>query len=542
MNDKTVIDRIKICVTKRKIKTSNNPTLTQALKTDWPRWKIPIEKELQMLKQLDCYEVVYKEHIPKNAQIIPTKLDLKEKIDSVGKWIKDKARLLVLGNLEWSSTRDVFAPTANIKTLNLMFSLAAQHNLILYGLDIFGAFITADIDNAVYIQLPHNLETCEGTGPIWKLKKTLYGLNRSPKAFNDQLSAFLIEQGYKRSTVDRCLFYKRNDKKMIMFCIHVDDFAIASSHQHLIKELCDKLKTKYIISESDNLESFLGIHIVKENNKIYLSQPGHIDKIIKEARLTENMKDINTPMKVDFNDKDQDDSPRTDENKFRSLLGLLIFLLRTRPDISYAINRLATRSTKATEKDLQALKRVVHYIISTKELELVYSPNDQEQCTTISELYAWADAAYNVHQDSKSHSGICFRYGDTSGMFHSNSQKHKIVSLSSTEAEIIAAVEATKDIIYLRGLLDEIGYTQIQPTTLYADNKSLIILATKYSGNHKKVKHYLARINFMIEQVNNKVIRLEYLQSKDQKADLLTKPLGPQNFIPLRNYQLGPQR
>ena len=127
-------------------------------------------------------------------------------------------------------------------------------------------------------------------------------------------------------------------------------------------------------------------------------------------------------------------------------------------------------------------------------------------------------------------------------MFHSCSQKQKTHVLSTTEAELTTAVECTKEIMYLRNLMNEIGYAQLTPTTLYADNKSLITLATQYSGSQKRVKHYLSKINFMIEQVNNGIMHLEYLQSQNQTADTLSKPLGPSSFIPFRNEQMGPQR
>jgi hypothetical protein len=193
------------------------------------------------------------------VQILPTKMDFKTKYDSMGAFIKDKARLVVLGNLEWETLQDYFSPTAHTKTLNLLLALAVEHNFILFGLDIYGAFITADIDELVYVSLPKGLPTKHGTDRIWKLKKTLYGLKRSPRTFFDSLSAHLLAKGYLRSANDPCLFFQRvSPTEVIVFCIHVDDFAIAASHQHLIQQLKEDLKDNgYIITESDTLETFL---------------------------------------------------------------------------------------------------------------------------------------------------------------------------------------------------------------------------------------------------------------------------------------------
>ena len=219
-----------------------------------------------MLKDMGCYEEVSPDKVlvnPKTGrrhQIIPTKMDLRLKHDAMGLPTKYKGRLVVLGNQEWGDNlRDVFSPTANTKTINLLLALATQQGMHLYGLDIFGAFITAEIDEPVYVQLPKGLDPDNPESqPIWRLLRTLYGLNRAPKAFYDQLTSFLISKEYNRSINDPCLFFKiKSPGERIYFCIHVDDFAIASTHQHLIQELCDHLKTKYTITETDNLEPTL---------------------------------------------------------------------------------------------------------------------------------------------------------------------------------------------------------------------------------------------------------------------------------------------
>jgi hypothetical protein len=432
----------------------------------------------------------------------------------------------------------------NAKTINLMLALAAQENLILYGLDITGAFLTADIDDDVYIQLPDGIaeKDAEGNNQIWKLKKTLYGLNRAPKAFYDELSQHLLNHGYTRSPLDPCLFHKIvSPTRKIFFCVHVDDFAIASTHQDLIDELIRSLQQKpYQLTESDNLESFLGIHIVREGERIHLSQPGHIDKMVEAAKIEHIIKPTNIPMQSTFNDLDQDDSPLLPPSSiYPTLLGMLIYVLRTRPDIAYAVNRLATRSSIATEKDLLAIQQVIAYLRTTKHLSLTYNTKSERHRKTVARLHAWSDAAYLTHRDSKSHSGICFSLGENSGTFHAKSNKQTTVTLSSTEAELYAACEATKDIVYFRELLNELGYPQLCPTPLYVDNKSLITLAQKFSGNHKRCKHFLARINYMIEQVNRHIVKLEHVQGEVLQADLLTKPKERPGFEANRKLMLG---
>jgi hypothetical protein len=538
--------------TNRQARTSANPTFTTAKKLpDWPDWNEAIAKELQMLDDLGCFEQIRRHEVAtdpatgRKHQVIPCKIDLKLKYDAKGHPTKHKARLVVLGNQEWPTIREVFSPTVNSKTINLLLALAAQQGLTLYGLDIFGAFITADIDGPVYVQLPPGLvpPDIDGNSPIWRLRRTLYGLNRAPKAFYDQLTAFLLTGHYNRSINDPCLFFRLySDGRRIYFCIHVDDFAIAASDNELIAELCDHLKQRYTITESDNLESFLGIHIVQEDGRLYLSQPGHIAKCAKAAGITPTSKPTYIPLSPTFSDEEQDQAPPADKSAYATLLGMLIFVLRTRPDVAFAVNRLATRAAQATEKDMVALRQVASYLYTTAHLELVYNSANPEQRTTVAQLYAYSDAAYLAHTDSKSHSGLNFTLGQNTGVFHARSQKQKIVTLSSTEAEIYAAIESVKDIVFFRDILKELGYEQFEPTSLFIDNKSAITLGQAVSGHQHKVRHFMGRLRYLIEQVEAKVVRLEHMSGDIHPSDVLTKakprPGHEQNVRTL----MGPQR
>jgi hypothetical protein len=198
---------------------------------------------------------------------------------------------------------------------------------------------------------------------------------------------------------------------------------------------------------------------------------------------------------------------------------------------------MAMRTSKATEKDIKSLRRIAAYLQQTRYLELVYSKG-----TGVPSLYAYSDASFISHSDGKSHMGFCIGYGSKSGFFYARSAKQKMVTLSSTESEAYTAVEATKDIIYFRNVLAELGFPITSPSPLWVDNKSLIELATRFSGNHKRVRHFLVRIHFLMEQVNEKTISMEYVDTTANTADQLTKPLTGTPFLLGRQSLMGPQR
>jgi hypothetical protein len=325
--------------------------------------------------------------------------------------------------------------------------------------------------------------------------------------------------------------------QMLIMVIHVDGFAIASSDDQLRSELLCVLRSRYIISTSSLLETFLGIHLkYLSDGSVLMTQPSKIDEVLlMTGRRPDKVATV--PMSTLFNDSDQNMSPRCDQKEYLKLLGKLIFVTKTRPDVSYAVNRLATRSQVATEKDWYALVRVVSYLEGTKNLGIRFEKGLGSDGVV---LNGWVDASYATHGDSKSHTGYCLSLGSArNGMFYSRTLKQSNVTLSSTEAENAAAVECVKEIIWFRQLLAELGLPQASPTVLRADNSSMITLAQAFSGQHKKTKHFMVKINFMIENVKNGEIVLNHVPSEANIADILTKPLGPVDFIRLRPLLLG---
>ena len=299
------------------------------------------------------------------------------------------------------------------------------------------------------------------------------------------------------------------------------------------------MKSRYQITVQTSVEDFIGLNISHlDDGSIVLTQPHQIEMIARDYNLL-NVDPPKVPMSSLFNDEYQDAAPKIDIERYMRLLGRLLFIIKTRPDIAYAINRLATRSHCATERDFKALLRVASYLYGTRTLGLKIKKTSPQNRAAAARLSCYVDASYATHPDSKSHTGYCFSLGDTMAMFYSRTFKQSNVTLSSTEAENAAAVEATKEIMWFRELLGELGFPQLEPTLMFADNASMITLANDFSGNHKRVKHYMTRINFMIEQVQLQSIRLEHVSSEDNVADILTKPLGPTAFLRLRPILMG---
>jgi len=516
----------------RKTRSLLNPTVKQALSGDNKlEWQQAIEQELETLSSLDTYEAINKHDIPQGAQILPSQIILKQKVDATGKFTKKKARLVVLGNLQRVKETNTFAPTANKDTFRMLIAITAYYGLILTGFDIYGAFLNASISKPTFIVLPNNVETINGESNIWKLKKTLYGLAESPSAFHKHVTKVLLTK-YTRSINDPCLFFLLSGALFIFILLHVDDFAVATTNQELIDDLKLLLESTYVIEEDPGLTKYIGFQIVTNPDRsMTVSQPGLIDSLISKYGIVTTAK---TPMSSTFSTLQDSDSPLCDIHEYRVLNGALLYICETRFDIKFAMNVLSMLSAAPQEKHFQALKRVLRYLLGTKMQGLTFLPAQPNSDGTISPpiLSAIVDAAHNVHTKSRSHIGFCAKLGENStAMFMASSHPTSTVLTSSTESETLALATCTKYVMYASNLLKEMGFEQKRPVIIYEDNQSAISLCENPDGMRKKAKHFLSHIHFVQNQIDDRIIELQYIQTESNIADALTKPLTGSDFI-----------
>ena len=214
------------------------------------------------------------------------------------------------------------------------------------------------------------------------------------------------------------------------------------------------------------------------------------------------------------------------KTNYQSMLGSIMYImLQTRPDIAYAISKLSQFSSNPTERHFQALKRVLQYLKGTQDLGLTYRKEKK------GELLGWTDSSWACDiDDSKSTSGYLVQLNGAAVSW--SSQKQPTVAKSTCEAEYMGQSDAGSEIVWLRGLLEDLGVTPNGPTTLYADNQGAIRLANN-PENHRRTKHIAVRYHYTRELVENSIVKLVYKETRDMLADCLTKPLGRTKFEPV---------
>lgn len=504
-----------LCVTELDDQNIMDITLEDALNGPESNfWKASMEQELESFKKNDAWELVDK---PSDSTIVQSKWVFKKKYDSVGN-VRYRARLVAKGFSQKAGIdyHETFSPVLRYTTLRLLFSLAVKLDLDIRHLDVTTAFLNGFLNESVYMQKPVFFKDCKGDdNKVLKLKRAIYGLKQSSRAWYQRVNDYLVSLGYMKSKYEPCLFTKFEGNVKVIIALFVDDFFIFYNCKMATSQLIQDLSSQFQIKDLGQIKQCLGLRVNMHENVITVDQEQYVESLLKRFNMT-HCKSAETPMEINLRLKE---SNSFCEKKFpyKQLIGSLMYLaVLTRPDIAYSVCYLSQFNNSYDDTHWKHLKRILKYLSGTKNYGLVFTKDD-----SYIEGYADADWASDA-KDRKSFSGYCFKLSGTVVSFECRKQRN--VALSSTEAEYISMSEASKEAIYLKNLLFEI-LGNSETITLYNDCQSAqkLILNPVY---HRRSKHIDVRYHFVREAVANKFINVDYLETSEMPADIFTKSLG----------------
>jgi hypothetical protein len=353
----------------------------------------------------------------------------------------------------------------------------------------------------------------------------------------------MVEWGFTRLQCEHCVYYRRDQYGTIMCAIHVDDFLNVGSSTAALSRFKDQLRTEWEIADLGEATFCVGIAINRDRAKrtISLSQTALIDRLVSQFGL-QDAHPVTAPMEAGLrlarlskDSLDADVVDRMARTPYRQLVGSLNYIAcGTRPDISFALQQLSKHLDSYGPAHWEAAKRVVRYLKGTRNLQLVLGG------AHVADLLGFTDASFATCPNTlRSVGGYCFSLG--SGMVTWGARSQKTVSLSSCEAEYIAACHATQELVWLRALLDGIRLTQVSPTPLLCDNQGSIVLSEDPSF-HARVKHVDIKYHYIRERVAKKELILRYVEGTKNLADAFTKlrSIFPSIWLNLRGtYELG---
>ena len=477
-----------------------------------------------MIKKNQTWELTDK---PENRTVIGLKWIFKRKENPDGSLNKLKARLVVkvYSQIPGVDFVETFAPVARYETLKLLIALAAQNQWQIYHLDVKSAFLNGKLDEDIYVEQPAGFVIEGADNKVYKLKKALYCLKQAPRAWYSCIDSHLHKLGFKRSKSEFTLYVRKRLENVIIVSIYVDDILIIGNVEQEIAEFKEEMQHDFEMSDLGIMSYFLGIEIEQLSNGIFLSQRKYISSILRKFGM-ENSKAVATPMAANLKLSKSDGTQEVDEKYFRGIIGSLLYLSTTRPDIMLATSILSRFMSKPSEIHLRVAKRVLRYLQGTQNFSLWFTKSYDPKLIGFTDL-DWGGCP----DDCKSTSGYVFAFG--TNFFCWNSQKQKVVAQSSAEAEYVAASDATKQAVWLRKVLIDLVQTQDAPTVIHCDNMSAIAICNN-PVFHGKTKHIKLKFHFLREAVQESEVLLSYCPSENQMADIFTKPLPKGQFESLR--------
>ncbi|GJU05697.1 putative ribonuclease H-like domain-containing protein [Tanacetum coccineum] len=415
---------------------------------------------------------------------------------------------------------EVFAPVARIEAIRLFLAFASFMGFIVYQMDVKSAFLYGTIDEEVYVSQPPGFVDPDHPKKVYKVVKALYGLHQAPRAWYATLSTFLEKHGYKRGTIDKTLFIKRDKKDIMLVQVYVDDIIFGSTKKSWCDEFEALMKSRFQMSSMGELTFFLGLQVKQNKAGIFISQDKYVAEILKKFDLV-NVKTAITPMETKVALTKDEEAVDVDVHLYRSMIGSLMYLTASRPDIMYAVCVCSRFQVTPKTSHLNAVKRIFKYLKGKPNLGLWYpreSPFDLE---------AFSDSDYGgSNLDRKSTTGGCQFLGQR--LISWQCKKQTIVATSTTEAEYVAAANCCGQVLWVQNQLLDYGFNFMN-TKIHIDNESTICIV-KNPVYHSKTKHIEIRHHFIRDCYEKKLISVEKIHTDLNVADLLTKPFDGPRF------------
>ena len=505
---------------------------------EWETWKSSMTKEFKSLQDMGVFELIKRSDLPRNSKVVKTKWIYKIKQNSDGTISKYKSRLVAQGFLlRWGiDYYDTYSSVVGYNSLRIMLNIAAITGEQISQADIGNAYVESspDEDTEIFVTQAPGLEEMDPKEYVYKMNKNLYGIPFSGRTFQRVMEEFLTGPqglGFTRCITDKCVYTKWVKGERIVVLTYVDDLISMTHSEKLRKWWKDSLHSRFKkITYNDTCEWILNMKLTRGEHEdgrqwLELSQELAITKIAQACGLTECRR---TTTPIDSGSKlhqtTEDDPPPNESWSYPSVLGGVMYIANTtRADIAYATSRLTRYLKNPSQLHCQALKRLVKYLWTTKHIGLRYTSGQSNPF----KLTTASDASFADCEDTKrSTLGWCQWLGDTpNGLITWGSRIGKTVALSTTESEVQAALELTRDIIWTRDFLSEIGYLQTGSTRIYEDNNGCIGQANANKGM-RKARHYLIALAKLNEACQSGQIHLFRVDSDDNTADFFTKGLG----------------
>jgi hypothetical protein len=331
-------------------------------------WNKAMDEELDQIEKNDTWELVPR---PKNKNVIGTKWVFRNKLNEYGQVTRNKARLVCKGyaQIEGIDFEETFAPVSRMEAIRLFLAYACSKNVKVYQMDVKSVFMNGELEEEVYIEQPEGFQLSENTDYVCKLKKALYGLKQAPRAWYSKLDKYLQQAGFRKGSADSNLYIKVSQGNILLIGVYVDDIIFGSDDDRLSQKFAKDMQNEFEMSLLGELSFFLGLQICQSDQGIFISQTKYIREMLKRFGM-EDCKPIITPMQTSCKLSKDDDSKSTDQRKYRSMIGILLYVIASRPNVMQAVEQVAQFQAAPKESHVLAVQRIFRYLKGIEEFGL----------------------------------------------------------------------------------------------------------------------------------------------------------------------------
>ncbi|GKA74743.1 putative ribonuclease H-like domain-containing protein [Tanacetum coccineum] len=435
--------------------------------------------------------------LPHGKRAIGTKWIYRNKKDKRGIVVRNKARLVVQGYTqeEGIDYDEVFALVARIEAIRLFLAYASFKDFVVYQMDIKSVFLYGNIKKEVYVCQPLGFE-----GPKFPYKV------------------------YKRGQIDKTLFIKRVKGDILLVQVYVDDIICGSTKKSLCTEFEKLMHKKFQMSSMGKLTFFLGLQVTQKDDGIFISQDKYVDEILKKFVFS-TVKTASTPMETSkplLKDAEAED----DVHLYRSMIGSLMYLTASRPDIMFSVCACARFQVTPKVSHLHDVKRIFRYFKGQPKLGLWYPKDSPFELEAYTVSHPTKAETRGASLDRKSTTRGCQFIGRR--LISWRSKKQTIVANSTTEAEYVAASSCCGQVLWIQNQMLDYGYNFMN-TKIFIDNESTICIV-KNSVFHSKTKHIKIRHHFIKDSYEKRLIQVIKIHTDHNVVDLLTKTFDVSRF------------
>nr|CAN79066.1 hypothetical protein VITISV_019693 [Vitis vinifera] len=438
-----------------------------------PRWKAAMNEEMKSLQKNETWELV---ECPPGKKPVGCR------------WIYT-VKLVAKGytqtyGIDYTET---FVPVAKINTVRVLLSLAANLDWPLQQFDVKNAFLHGKLSEEVYMDLPPGcMVSKKQCQKVCKLKKSLYGLKQSPRVWFGRFTKSMRVFGYLQSNSDHTLFLKKQHGKITALIVYVDDMVVTGNDPEERKALQNYLSREFKMKDL----------VSRSSEGIFLSQRKYALDLLQETGMS-GCQPVNTPIEEGLKLCVESNQVSTDKGRYQRLVGRLMYLAHTRPDLAYALSVVSQYMHNPGEQHMNAVMRILRYLKNAPGKGILFAKNVNHQSI---EVYIDADWAGAV-DDRRSTSGYFTFVGGN--LVTWKSKKQNVIARSSAEAEFRGMALGLCEALWLRLLLQDLV-------------------------QHDHTKHVEVDRFFIKEKLDDKIVELPKIRSEDQLADILTKAVSSQ--------------